>query len=105
VFADADLDAVAGAAAMAATYNSGQDCTAATRVYVESGVHDALIDALAARMESIVVGDPLDPGTDIGPLITAEHRQRVDGFVQRAGAVGGRVVAARRRPRAAPTGG
>ena len=93
VFADADLDAVAAAAAMAATYNSGQDCTAATRLYVEESAHAAVVDALAARMEDIVAGDPLDPATDIGPLISSEHRQRVDGFVQRAGAGGGRVVA------------
>jgi len=98
VFADADLDAVASAAAMAATYNSGQDCTAATRVYVEAGAYDTLTDALAARMASIVVGDPLDPGTDIGPLITADHRERVDGFVQRACAAGGRVVAGGHAP-------
>lgn len=93
VFADADLDAVASAAALAATYNSGQDCTAATRVYVDATAHDALVEAIASRMDGIVCGDPLDPGTDIGPLISPEHRQRVDAFVQRARADGGRVVA------------
>ena len=98
VFADADLDAAAAAAALAATYNSGQDCTAATRVYVESSAHDGLVEALAARMESIITGDPLDPATDIGPLISSEHRERVDGFVQRASAGGGRVVAGGRAP-------
>jgi betaine-aldehyde dehydrogenase len=93
VFDDADLDAVASAAAMAATYNSGQDCTAATRLYVESSAYDALVEALAERMDNIVCGDPLDAATDIGPLISSEHRQRVDGFVQRAAAGGARVVA------------
>ena len=98
VFADADLEAVAAAAAMAATYNSGQDCTAATRLYVESSAHAAVVDAVAARMESIVVGDPMEAGTDIGPLISSEHRQRVDGFVQRAGTSGARVLAGGRAP-------
>lgn len=92
VFADADPEAVAAAAALAATYNSGQDCTAATRVYVEAPLHDRLVDAIAAAMDSIRLGDPDDPDTDIGPLITAEHRERVDGFVQRAVAAGARVV-------------
>jgi betaine-aldehyde dehydrogenase len=98
VFADADLDGVASAATLASTYNSGQDCTAATRVYVESSVHDRLADAVAARMDSIVTGDPLLATTDIGPLISAEHRNRVDGFVQRAAAGGARVLAGGHAP-------
>lgn len=92
VFADADAGAVAGAAALAATYNSGQDCTAATRVYVEANVHDEMVEAVAEAMRAIRVGDPFDPSTDIGPLVTDEHRARVDGFVQRARAAGARVV-------------
>ena len=92
VFADADLESAAGAAAMAAAYNSGQDCTAATRVYVERSVHDRLIDAMAASLDSIRVGDPDDPTTDIGPLITSTHRDRVAGFVARATSAGARVV-------------
>jgi betaine-aldehyde dehydrogenase len=93
VFADADAGAVARAAALAATYNSGQDCTAATRVYVEQGIHDEVVDAIAAVMSEIRIGDPLDATTDIGPLITEAHRDRVGGFVDRARAAGGRVVA------------
>jgi betaine-aldehyde dehydrogenase len=92
VFADADLDAVASAAALAATYNSGQDCTAATRVYVEAAAHDRLVEALAEVMAGIRVGGPHEPDTDIGPLVTAAHRDRVLGFVDRARAAGGRVV-------------
>lgn len=89
---DADLAAVAGAAALAATYNSGQDCTAATRVYVDRARHDELVDALAEVMGSIRVGDPMDPTTDIGPLVTTAHRERVLGFVERARRDGARVV-------------
>jgi acyl-CoA reductase-like NAD-dependent aldehyde dehydrogenase len=94
VFADADLESVVSAATLAATYNTGQDCTAATRVYVESSVHDRLLDALATGMDSVAAGDPLDPATDIGPLISSDHRDRVHGFVERAGAGG---CAGRRR--------
>jgi betaine-aldehyde dehydrogenase len=92
VFADADLSAAAGAAALAATYNSGQDCTAATRVYVERSTHDELVDAIAESMRAIRMGDPFDATSDIGPLITAAHRDRVGGFVDRARTAGARVV-------------
>lgn len=93
VFADADLAAVGAAAALASTYNTGQDCTAATRVYVERSVHDELVQVLAASMGSVRLGDPYESTTDVGPLISSAHRDRVDGFVSRAVSAGGRVVA------------
>ncbi|WP_262852846.1 aminobutyraldehyde dehydrogenase [Mumia quercus] len=92
VFADADVAAVAQGLAMAATYNSGQDCTAATRLYVERSAYDAVVEAVAERMAAIRVGDPRDPSTDIGPLVSREHRDRVHGFVERAVAAGAKVV-------------
>lgn len=91
VFADADVDVAAGAAALAATYNSGQDCTAATRLYVEAAAHDEVVDAVCAHMDMITLGAPHD-GADIGPLISAAHRDRVSGFVARAAAAGATVV-------------
>jgi betaine-aldehyde dehydrogenase len=75
--------------AMGATYNTGQDCTAATRVYVARGIYGEAVEALRATLAEISVGDPWDPATDIGPLISAAHRDRVHGFVSRAG---GRVL-------------
>lgn len=84
VFDDADLDAATAAITMAATYNSGQDCTAATRAYVHRDVFDDFVELAAQRMEQIVVGDPQNSATDIGPLVSAEHRDRVHGFVTRA---------------------
>ncbi|HWV85937.1 MAG TPA: aminobutyraldehyde dehydrogenase [Capillimicrobium sp.] len=92
VFDDADLDAAAAGAALGATYNTGQDCTAATRVYVQRAVHEPMVEALREALRSIRVGDPHDAGTDIGPLIAAGHRDRVHGFVARAAAAGARVV-------------
>lgn len=91
VFDDADLDATAAGIAMGATYNSGQDCTAATRVYAQEAVFDALVDRIAKQFSAIRVGDPHDPETDIGPLISVEHRARVHGFVERALAAGATV--------------
>lgn len=92
VFADADLDSVARAAALAATYNTGQDCTAATRVYVEASVHDRVVEAIAEAMQTIRVGDPFDTATDIGPLISSAHRDQVDGCVRRARSEGAAIV-------------
>jgi betaine-aldehyde dehydrogenase len=88
VFADADLNAMAQAITMGATYNTGQDCTAATRVYAERSVYDEVCDRLAQKFESVRYGDPQDSASDIGPLISEEHRQRVHGFVERAVAAG-----------------
>jgi betaine-aldehyde dehydrogenase len=92
VFADADLDTVAASAALAATYNTGQDCTAATRLYVERSAFTEVVERVAATMQAIRLGDPGDAATDIGPLVSAAHRERVDGFVRRAEAAGGTVV-------------
>jgi betaine-aldehyde dehydrogenase len=88
VFDDADVEAAAGAIALAATYNTGQDCTAATRVYAERSVLPRVEAAIAATLDSIRVGDPFDDTTDIGPLVSRAHRDRVRGFVERAVAGG-----------------
>ncbi|MCV7254781.1 aldehyde dehydrogenase family protein [Mycobacterium hackensackense] len=93
VFEDADLAAAAHGIAMGATYNSGQDCTAATRVYAHESVFDELVDRIALQFNSIRVGDPRGADTDIGPLISVEHRDRVHGFVDRAVAAGATVRA------------
>lgn len=93
VFADADIDEVANGIALAATYNSGQDCTAATRLYVQHDRFDEIVGAIAERMKAIRVGDPHANDTDIGPLISHEHRERVHGHVERACAEGAVAVA------------
>jgi betaine-aldehyde dehydrogenase len=92
VFEDADIGHMAQAVAMAAAYNSGQDCTTATRVYVARSRLADVVEALRARFEAIRVGDPRDPGTDIGPLISHEHRAAVHGFVERARHAGAEVL-------------
>lgn len=93
VFADANISQMAHAIAMGATYNTGQDCTAATRVYIERAVFDDAVAALRQELAQIVVGSPHDPATHIGPLISAVHRERVHGFVTRAVEAGAEAVA------------
>lgn len=92
VFADADVDAMARALTLGATYNTGQDCTAATRVYVQRSRYADVVDALTASMASVRAGSPRTPETDIGPLISIDHRERVHGFVTRARADGARTT-------------
>ena len=98
VFADADLPATAAGLTLAATYNSGQDCTAATRVYVEASAAEELTRLVAEQMGRVTTGDPRDPATDLGPLISAAHRDRVHGFVERAVDAGAAVVTGGRVP-------
>ncbi|MFJ9807153.1 gamma-aminobutyraldehyde dehydrogenase [Streptomyces sp. NPDC101158] len=84
VFDDADLEAAAHGAVAASLINSGQDCTAATRAYVQRPLFDAFVARVAELMESVRLGDPFDASTDLGPLISHAQRDRVAGFVERA---------------------
>ncbi|HQV03563.1 MULTISPECIES: gamma-aminobutyraldehyde dehydrogenase [unclassified Novosphingobium] len=84
VLADADIPAAVEAIAEGGYYNAGQDCTAACRVYAHSAIHDRLVADLQGAIEAIRLGDPAEAGTELGPLITARQRDRVDGFVARA---------------------
>ncbi len=92
VFDDADLATVAAKAAFAATMNTGQDCTAATRVYVSEGRRAAATEAIVAAMRAVKVGAPFDDATEMGPLVSGTQRDRVAGFVQRARAAGAAVL-------------
>ena len=92
VFPDADIQSMAHALTLGATYNSGQDCTAATRVYAHKDVYQDAVDAIAHTMQQVTVGDPWDQSTDIGPLITSVHREKVHGFVTRAQEAGATIA-------------
>ncbi|MDT5213053.1 MAG: betaine-aldehyde dehydrogenase [Mycobacterium sp.] len=92
VFDDADLDAAIHGAVAASLINTGQDCTAATRAIVARPLYDDFVAGVGELMSKIVVGDPHDPDTDLGPLITPAHRAKVAGMVERAPAEGGRIV-------------
>ncbi len=92
VFPDADIESMARALTLGATYNSGQDCTAATRVYAHRDIYQDAVDAITNTMQQVTVGDPWDQSTDIGPLITAAHRSKVHGFVTRAQEAGATIT-------------
>ncbi|MFM9130216.1 MAG: aldehyde dehydrogenase family protein [Actinomycetes bacterium] len=89
---DADLSQVAQAISLACTYNSGQDCTAATRIYAHKNVVKDLENLMKLRLEAIKVGDPMDKSTDIGPLISEKHRDLVHQKVQKAQVDGATLI-------------
>ncbi|MCU1360225.1 MAG: aldehyde dehydrogenase [Ilumatobacteraceae bacterium] len=80
VFADADLDRAAGAAPGAVFDNSGQDCCARSRVLVQRSVFDEFLEKFIAASSAFTVGDPMDPATAMGPLVTEQHLTRVRSF-------------------------
>jgi acyl-CoA reductase-like NAD-dependent aldehyde dehydrogenase len=81
VFADADLQAAAAAAPMAVFGNAGQDCCARSRILVQESALERFMELLGDAVRSIVVGDPLDEATQMGPLISAEQRETVGSFL------------------------
>jgi 4-(gamma-glutamylamino)butanal dehydrogenase len=94
VFADApDVDAAAEAAAWGICFNSGQMCTAASRLLVEGSMLEEFTDLVLAKVATWTAGDPLDPGTRLGPLVSAQHVARVAGHVERAREQGARLRA------------
>ena len=88
VFADADLDAAAASAPMSFLDNAGQDCCARTRILVQRSVFDAFMERFEQAMSQVVVGDPGDEATHMGPLISAGQRETVRGFVEGAADAG-----------------
>ncbi len=100
VFDDADLDAVVAGLRAFSFYNAGQDCTAACRVYAGGRIYDRLVADLSSAAASLKLGRQDDDGVEMGPLITAAHRDRVKGFVDRAAALRHVEVTAGGRPRA-----
>jgi betaine-aldehyde dehydrogenase len=92
IFDDVDVDTAATTAAITSTFNSGQDCTAATRVYVEKSRANDVTEAIIEAMRGIRVGDPFAEETQMGPMISRVQRERVQGFVERAKAAGAQVV-------------
>jgi betaine-aldehyde dehydrogenase len=93
VFEDANLEAAVHGAVAGSLINGGQDCTAATRAYVQRPLYEAFVSGVGDLFTGVRVGDPLDPATDMGPLISRRHQQNVAGFVERARGYGATIVA------------
>jgi betaine-aldehyde dehydrogenase len=98
VFDDADLEAAVHGAVAGALINTGQDCTAATRAYVQRPLYDAFVDGVASLMGEVRLGPTLDPATDQGPLVSRRQQEHVADFVERARVAGAKVVRGGRVP-------
>ncbi len=97
VFDDADLDAAVQGALMSKYRNNGQTCVCANRIYVQARVYDAFAEKLAAAVAKLKVGDGLEPGTDLGPLINEAALAKVEEHIADAVAKGGQVILGGRR--------
>lgn len=98
VFDDADLEAAVRGAVAASLINTGQDCTAATRAYVQRPLFSAFVEGVADLMGRVVLGDPLDPTTDQGPLASYRQRDKVAAMVDRAIQGGAKALVGGRAP-------
>jgi betaine-aldehyde dehydrogenase len=97
VYDDADIEAAANGAVVGGYVNCGQDCTAATRIYVQDDIYDTFLDSFLSKVKRIRVGNPSSESTDMGPLISATQRGTVEGFVERALRAGANIVTGGKR--------
>jgi aldehyde dehydrogenase (NAD+) len=98
---DVDVDVVVNSPEFFITtmFNSGQACWASTRVLAPRSRYEEIVEAMASMMGQLVVGDPFDPQTQIGPMVTEKHRTRVEGYIRKGTEEGARLVTGGGRPR------
>jgi len=92
VFADADIEQAARRSPMGVFANTGQDCCARSLVLVERSAYDRFLEAYVAATRALVVGDPLDDATEVGPMVSAGQRTTSEKYIEMARAEGGRVL-------------
>lgn len=92
IFDDADVENAVGGAMMGNFYSAGQVCSNGTRVFVQKGIKERFLDRLKARTEAIRLGDPREPETQMGPLVSAAQRDKVLGFIETGRREGARLV-------------
>jgi betaine-aldehyde dehydrogenase len=98
VFEDAQLDAAVNGSAFAIFHNQGQACIAGSRLLLHEAIADEFLDRFVTLARSVRLGDPLDPATEMGPLTSAEHRDRVLSYVKVALDEGGEVITGGKAP-------
>lgn len=90
IFDDADFDSALNAALFANFYSSGQVCSNGTRIFVQRGIYERFVQALVPRTQNIIIGDPFDPATQLGPLLSKAHYDKVMSYMQAARQSGAR---------------
>ncbi len=88
IFADADLDEAADAVTFGVYFNAGECCNSGSRIIVHADVADALVDRVVALSRQVAFGDPLNPATQVGAIVSAAHQDKIDGYVRDAVAAG-----------------
>ena len=99
IFADADVDTAAKAAPMAVFANTGQDCCARSRVLVEKSVYNKFIETFVEATEAVIIGDPLDDSTQVGPMVSAKQRESVEEYIDIARQEKGHILCGGNRPK------
>ncbi|MEX2318797.1 MAG: betaine-aldehyde dehydrogenase, partial [Bauldia sp.] len=97
VFEDADLDDAVSGAMLANFYSAGEVCSNGTRVFVHTSVTKAFLGKLVARVKAMTIGDPLDPKTQVGALISAEHMEKVLGYIETGKREGAKILVGGKR--------
>ncbi len=98
VFEDANLDAAAEATVVGGLINNGQDCAAAARFYIHESVLERYQKLVLSKLSKVKIGDPFDQATDLGPLISEQHRRTVEGYIKKGIDEGGTLLLGGRRP-------
>ena len=93
IFADCDLDQAIATSIQSSFANQGEICLCGSRIFVERSIHDEFVERFAAAVKRLRVGDPADPKTDVGALISEAHVQKVTGYIDLAKQEGGTIVA------------
>jgi len=99
VFEDADIDAATEGAVVGGLVNNGEDCANSTRYYVQESVKNKFIEVLVRKLRNVRIGNPMDINTDIGPLISNAHRERVEGYIEAGLRQGGKLIEGGKRPK------
>ncbi len=105
ICADADLELAVTGALMGTFYNSGQTCTASTRIFVHRAVYEEFLERFAAEADRLVVGPPLDEATNNGPLVTRSQYEKVLGYIELGQAEGARLITGGTHPAGLPEAG
>ncbi|MCW6158525.1 MAG: aldehyde dehydrogenase family protein [Thermoplasmatales archaeon] len=99
VFEDADLEAATESAIVGGLVNNGEDCANSTRYYVQESVKDKFTKRLIEKMKRVKVGNPMDPKTDVGPLVSSSQRDRVEWYIKKGLEQGGKLLEGGDRPK------
>jgi aminomuconate-semialdehyde/2-hydroxymuconate-6-semialdehyde dehydrogenase len=102
VFADADLEQAVATSIQSSFSNQGEICLCGSRLFVERTIYDEFLDRFLAETKRLRIGDPLEPSTDVGALVSEPHRRKVEGYVALAKEEGGSILAGGKRPENLP---